>query len=132
MGGYFDIADKQNKVQELEKITQQNDFWQNQEFAKDVNTKLNNLQKNLKVWQKLQLELHETEEFLNLNEGPNSDDSEILKYLGEQVLKIEKICNELEFFTLFSEKYDEHDVHLSFFLVQEEQMHKIGLICCKE
>lgn len=87
------------------------DFWNNRERAVEVGKKLEDAEKEVSIWQELKKEITELEELAAMaaEEGDISIYEEAYRQYKELKEKFEK----LEFFVLFSGKYDKNNAILS-------------------
>ena len=101
------LDDKKNHLKELEFTMNEPDFWQNQEKAKKISQEYDELKKELETWNNIK---KETQDLLELAETAEKDkDYSIKDDLENKLVKLIKDFNKLEFFILFSEKYDERN-----------------------
>ncbi len=110
-GEFLDIDGKESKIRELQIKVNQPDFWQNQELAVTINKEIEDLQTEVDDWRNLYNEVKELEELVAVS-IEDSDDSFSLdarKKYKEFLKKFEK----LEFYILFSGKYDQDNAILS-------------------
>lgn len=89
---------------ELEKISLQDNFWEDAENSSQIFTKIKALQKKINTYENTSKEL---ENLVELNELLQSEyDGELLKDLFVDSKKIKETLEKLEIQTLFSGKYD--------------------------
>jgi peptide chain release factor 2 len=95
----------------LEKVISSPDFWQDQELAKVVSKKLNDLKSVIQDWKDLKKEVCDNIEMAQAaqEEGDKTLEKDLLKELKKISGKFEK----LEFLVLFSGKYDGFDAIFS-------------------
>lgn len=111
IGGYFDLDRKQAKINELKTITSQPDFWQDRNQAIKVGQDLETLETEVTQWQNLLTKVRQLEELVALasKEGDTT--------LGDEPVKtfeaLKKDLADLEFFIMFSSKYDAASAILS-------------------
>jgi len=108
-GGFFDIDGKEKVISEDEKLTLEEDFWNNPHraeiFLKELNRKKNivkNYDKTFQLWEDLEVIF----EFFNNGDAAESD-------LDEAWNKAEKALEELEFFRMFNDEEDKLSVVLN-------------------
>ena len=106
-GGYFDIDTKILRISELESITQDSNFWNNQKYVDEVMSELNNLKEIVHNNKELKSIVDSDIELLEILEVEMDDDikSEIINSLD--ILEI-KISN-LELYTLLGGPYDKNN-----------------------
>lgn len=110
-GEFLDIDGKKSKVRELQTKVNQPDFWKNQESAVATNKEIEDLQTEINDWENLYSEVKELEELVAvaIKDNDNSFTKEANKKYEEFLKKFEK----LEFFILFSGRYDQYNAILS-------------------
>jgi len=110
-GGYFDVDGQKNKLNELNRIVNKPDFWQERERAVEVSRKAEEITKEIDRWENLLKEITELEQIVAVagKEEDNSFYDESLKKYQE----LKKILEDFEFLVLFSEKYDRENAILS-------------------
>ena len=106
-GGYFDIENKIKRIDELEKITQKPDFWQDSKEVSKIMDELNNLKEivhnNKELKQKIESDI-ETLEILEI-EMDSKVKEELIKSLDDINEKISRI----ELYTLLGDEYDKNN-----------------------
>jgi peptide chain release factor 2 len=86
-------------------------FWNDQERAVKISKEAEDLDKEVKKWEKVK---NEIEEFFDLiNEAIKEKDNELEKDIEKNMADLEKRFEEMEFFALFSGKYDRDNAVLS-------------------
>jgi peptide chain release factor 2 len=95
------LGKKEKRIKELEKLTQEKDFWKNQKKAVKVNEELAELNEEMDFWGNIEKEL---DEMLEMSEMSEMNDK--IKLLEEKIKKA-------EIKALFSGQYDRKDVILS-------------------
>src|SRR5688572_15624772 len=100
-GGVFDVDTDLTKIAELETITAEPDFWQDQAKAQEVMRQLTRLRQGVAIWETIGKHLHETIELVQLG------DEELYEDLARETELLTRRVNELEFRTLFSGEYDD-------------------------
>ena len=99
-GGGFDLSVKIEKLDELEKLTQKPDFWNDTPKARGIMREVTYLRSEVAEWEKLSTQIADTLELAEL------EDSALYNDLAKEVDILVKQVNALEFRTLFSGKYD--------------------------
>lgn len=101
------LDDKRNHLKELEFFMNEPDFWKDNQKARKISEEHDELKKELETWDKIN---QETEELLELAvEAEKDKDYSIKDDLEKKLTKLIKEFNKLEFFILFSDKYDERN-----------------------
>ena len=101
----LDFVKKKKRVEELEKLTSEPTFWQDQEKAKTVGRELSDLQSAIGSWESLRQRLLDV---LEITELDKEDQSVNLRQDVElQTEKLEREFKDKEFELLFSAKYDQ-------------------------
>ncbi|MBA3757605.1 peptide chain release factor 2 [Candidatus Saccharibacteria bacterium] len=85
------------------------DFWQDQAEAQEVSKQESNLSKKIMSWRKIQHEVNELIELVEL------DDDSVQEELTRQMEKIEKKFKELKKESSYRGPYDDHDIILSIY-----------------
>jgi peptide chain release factor 2 len=103
----FELLKLENNKKEiinLEKITSEPDFWKDQEAAREMSQRLNDLKEEVEIWEKLKKEVDDVLDLARLDEKDKEVTlrEEIEKKYNELLAKFKK----LEFFVLFSESHD--------------------------
>ena len=105
-GGRFDEPTKQNRINDLETVMKEDNFWNDKRKSETIISEYNNLKKTLETSNNLkeEIEFH----FENLKE-PND---EVVTFATEELEKIEKKLDELELQVLLNGKYDKNNAVL--------------------
>ena len=93
---------KKKRIEELEKISNAENFWSDREKAQKVMQELENLRGDAKKLSEIETSLDNLAEMSELAEG----DEKIKKEIGDQLGKIEEEVGKLEFETLFRGERD--------------------------
>jgi peptide chain release factor 2 len=102
------LPKKREGIKKLEKISSEENFWQNPEEAQKVMRELENLRSDVKKLSEIEIELNNLTEMAELAEG----DKKIKREIEASVKKIEKNLENLELETLFSGEYDRNNAIL--------------------
>lgn len=104
---HFDISNIQKSINDLEKQSNETNFWLDPNNSSIVMTKLKRLQKKLQDYKKLEEELNNLEEMneLILLEA----DEQIARDILRDTNKIEEEIEKLELETLLNGKYDKNN-----------------------
>jgi len=105
------LDDKNNHLKDLEFQMAEPDFWKDNIKAKKISEEHDVLKKELETWDKIK---KETQDLLDFAEEAEKDKDYLIKNdLDKKLIKLTKEFDKLEFFILFSEKYDERNVILA-------------------
>ncbi len=110
-GAIFDIAGKQARLAQLEKILLKPDFWEKPEEGKNVLKERADLSEIIQTWQQLMAELEESELLLSL--AVEEKDEEALKEVSLQVRALRAGLRNLELRKLLGEENDQRNAILS-------------------
>ncbi|MDD3486785.1 MAG: peptide chain release factor 2 [Candidatus Moranbacteria bacterium] len=105
----FDFPKKKKRIEELEKESNTENFWQNPDEAQKVMQELEGLREDIKTLGEMETSLDDLSEMANLA----ADDSEIKKEIEKQIGSIGKNLEKIEFETLFRGEYDRSNAILS-------------------
>lgn len=100
------------KADELEKLSQDPNLWQDQSRAQQIMTQLGEIRKDLTAIEKLEKDLSQLEELVSLV-SQDEENKEILADLDKEIVQVEKNLSELELKTFLSGKYDDSSAILS-------------------
>ncbi len=109
MGGHFDLQSKNNKIKELETELQDENIWNNIDYANKVNSELVNLKKTVSSFNNLSTK---TNDSISLLEILSSEDTNELKELKTELNNIKNEINDLEIETLLNGPYDNSSCYL--------------------
>ena len=103
-GGYFDLDSLQEEIKKLDQQINSPDFWNDQENARRISQKNENLKSIIKDWDNLSLSIADS---LSLaKEAQSSEDSSITVELEKELVRLLEKFDRLEFLVLFSQKHD--------------------------
>jgi peptide chain release factor 2 len=105
--GVFDVANKVDRIAQLEQLTIAPGFWDDSTQAQAIMRQLTKLRDEVGVWQAVSERIGETRELLDL------DDDELKAELAHEVEALETAVAALEFRTLFSGTYDDEPAILA-------------------
>lgn len=109
MGGHFDLESKNNKIKELETELQDENIWNNVDYANKVNSELVNLKKTVSSFNNLSTKINDSISLLDIL---SSEDTNELKELGTELNNIKNEINDLEIETLLNGPYDNSSCYL--------------------
>jgi len=99
------------ELAEKRAIMEEPNFWNDQERAVKISKEAEDLDKEVKRWNKVK---NEIDDFFDLiNEAIKEKDNELEKDIDKNLTDLEKRFEEMEFFALFSGKYDRDNAILS-------------------
>ena len=101
---HFDVVNIEKELEELEKQTTTNEFWNDTENSSKVLKKITNLKNKLNNFKSIKSNLNNLDEMNKLLQI--DEDSELVKELINNTLELEKDINNLEITTLLCGKYD--------------------------
>lgn len=106
-GGVFDVDNKLAQILELEKITQEAEFWADSRQAQATMRELTKLRRQVAIWEEVSQRLRDSLELSELG------DDDLYDELVGEVERLGKIIADLEFRALFSGEYDDEDALLA-------------------
>lgn len=109
MGGHFDLQSKTIKINELETELQDENIWNNVDYANKVNSELVNLKKTVSSFKNLSTKINDS---ISLLEILSSEDTNELKELKTELNNIKNEINDLEIETLLNGPYDNSSCYL--------------------
>ena len=109
MGGHFDLESKTIKINELETELQDENIWNNVDYANKVNSELVNLKKTVSSFNNLSTKINDS---ISLLEILSSEDTNELKELETELNNIKNKINDLEIETLLNGPYDNSSCYL--------------------
>lgn len=102
MRGLFDFEVKSSKIEELEKLLNKNDIWEDPK-ATEISSELTTLKKDVSVFVFLTKELQNLKELISLKDELETD---MLLEIGNEIDALEIKLNELETSLLLNGEYD--------------------------
>ena len=109
MGGHFDLESKTIKINELETELQDENIWNNIDYANKVNSELVNLKKTVSSFNNLSTKINDS---ISLLEILSIEDTNELKELETELNNIKNEINDLEIETLLNGPYDNSSCYL--------------------
>ena len=109
MGGHFDLESKTIKINELETELQDENIWNNIDYANKVNSELVNLKKTVSSFNNLSTKINDSISLLDIL---SSEDTNELKELETELNNIKNEINDLEIETLLNGPYDNSSCYL--------------------
>ena len=103
----FDISHLENEIDKLEKITTQEEFWNNTKKTTEILSKLKQIKQKVENYKDLNKKVKNLEELCDLINIEY--DEEIANEIIENTKAVQKEIEDLEIVTLFKEKYDNNN-----------------------
>ncbi len=110
-GGIFDLESKKLRLDELDKLMQENDFWDDQKKAQNIINESNTLKSWLEPYEELKKRADDTGSLYEA--AIQENDESFLQELSQEVEKIEKELNDLEVRKMLSGEMDSKNCFLS-------------------
>lgn len=107
----LDIDRKEARAGEMRREMNIPGFWDDQAKAVKISKQAEGLEKEVREWTDFKREITDLEELVAV--GQNEGDDSIAEEVREQFKKLKKRFTKLEFYVLFSSKYDEGNTILS-------------------
>jgi peptide chain release factor 2 len=102
----LNLAQKQQKILELEEAMQASDFWNDTDQAQNISQQHNNLKTFVDFWQSIDTKITEVTELVSTN---TDHSAETEKYLEQQVQELETAFHQNRLLVMMSGKYDDHN-----------------------
>ena len=106
-GGHFDILSKKDKINELEKITMESNFWNDTNSAQKIIDEMNSLKEIVNMVESLKSDINNDLELSELLLDNN--DEELLHNLEEDLIILRQKIDKAEVFLLLSGPYDKNN-----------------------
>ncbi|MBD3363418.1 peptide chain release factor 2 [Candidatus Dojkabacteria bacterium] len=109
-------TDLQNKINSIEPITRQPNFWDNPQHAKKVMKELQTLKDKLENLKNISSSIEDIEAMIELKDEAEYDldtEQQAQKDIEKMTIKTKKVINKLEITTYLGDKYDSYDAILS-------------------
>lgn len=105
------------EAEKLRKLTQEQDFWDNQDHAQKIMKKLGRIDNELESINKLELELEDAETMAELADDkdntPGKPDVEVWEEIDKMLVVLDKRLDVLETQTYLSGRFDQYDAILT-------------------
>ncbi len=111
LGDALEMDGKETEIAELEAITVQPGFWEDQEQAQKTLKKITGLKHSVDCYRQLETDCEEAETLLEM--ALEDNDESLEGDISSMVKALEKSLDKLEIAVLFSGKYDDHDCIIS-------------------
>ncbi|MFC1485144.1 peptide chain release factor 2 [bacterium] len=106
-GGVFEIDSKIEKLSEIEKISHDPDFWNDQQNAQKVMQEINALKVDINSWQTLNQDLENNYELWEMAELEN--DKEVLREVEGELVKLKEKIDRFNFEAKLNGKFDKNN-----------------------
>jgi peptide chain release factor 2 len=110
-GGVFDLDAKRAQIAKLEEQSADPAIWGDQQAAKVVMRELSDLREQVSTWDKLQQDVAETRELLEM--ATEAEDESILAEVNTETENLRKRYDQLEFHLALGGRYDRSDAILT-------------------
>lgn len=107
----LDLDKTQVELRDLEKQSENPDFWQDQKKAIEINQKIDELREEIQKWEQLKKEVDDLLELAELDK--EDKDVNLRQEIEAKLAQLEKKFAKLEFFVLLDQKYDRHNAIMS-------------------
>ena len=107
----FDIAGKQARSNELEKMVAKQDFWENPEASRDVLKERSGLNEIIRTWRDLASEMEDNELLFDM--AVEEQDESNLKEVQRKLSELQKKYRELELWQTLSDENDDKNAIVS-------------------
>lgn len=107
----FELAQKQQRILEIEDLMSASEFWHDQQTAKALTKEVNRLKSDLEIWTNLEKELAEIDDLSRMAQKEN--DSSITLDLKAKFEHLKGVFDDFKVNTFLSEKYDSYDAIMS-------------------
>ncbi len=107
----LDLEKSKAELVEKRAIMEEPNFWSDQERAVKISKEAEDLDKEIKKWEGVKAEIDDV--FGLINEAIKENDNILEKEIDKNLTDLEKRFEDLEFFALFSGKYDRNNAVIS-------------------
>jgi len=108
---FLDLDQKTKEVTKLEQEMNQKDFWQDQDKAKKISQKVSDYKEEIEVWTKIRDEVADILELALMDQ--KDQEVNLRQEVEAKYLELEKQFTDLEFYLLYSDKYDKNNALLA-------------------
>jgi len=109
LGGFFDIESKKTELKNLETLSFESNFWDNQEKAQKILQQVTRLKSDIELWNKLTDDLEHNYELYQMLLEETEPDENLQKELEEKFLDIEKKIEQIDLQLKLSAKFDKNN-----------------------
>lgn len=110
-GIHFDLANKEKRIEELEREMEAPDFWDDTEVSQKKMKELKSYKDDVEVYQQLENGYEDIETLIEM--GYEENDASIIPEIEEELSRLKTNYEELRIKTLLSGEYDKNDAILS-------------------
>jgi len=110
-GGFFEINNKQETVEKLQKETSNPDFWNDNSSAQKTLQEITRLNEWIDLWRNLDKKYQDISSLIELAESENDDTLE--DAFEKDIKKLDNEISDLEFKNMLKDKEDEYDAILT-------------------
>ncbi|WP_140398231.1 peptide chain release factor 2 [Blautia sp. An249] len=103
----LDLANKEKRIEELEREMEAPDFWDNPERSQNMMKELKYLKDDMETYQNLQSQMEDMETMIEM--GYEENDPELIPEIQEMLDQFEKSFESIRIKTLLSGEYDKND-----------------------
>ena len=100
----LDLANKEKRIEELERKMEEPDFWDNPERSQEMMKELKSLKDDKEIYENLESQRDDMETLIEM--GYEDEDPAMVKELEEEIHTFEKVFEKLKIQTLLSGEYD--------------------------
>ena len=100
----LDLANKEKRIEELERKMEEPDFWDNPERSQEMMKELKSLKDDKEIYENLESQRDDMETLIEM--GYEDEDPEMVKELEEEIHTFEEVFEKLKIQTLLSGEYD--------------------------
>ncbi len=110
-GGFFDLDQTRQKIGELESEVSEPDFWKDTKHAKAKSQELDELKEEVSRWEAIKKDVDDLVDLSSL--AHKEHDESIRGDVEKKFAEVTKRFRELEFYIMFSQKYDKRNAILA-------------------
>ncbi len=110
-GGFFEIDEKIEKIKELEKETEKQDFWNDNKAAQKILQEISNLKKWVEEYNSVEKHSSDIQTLIEMGEAEEEESLEA--EIDEEITKLIKEVDNLEFRNMLSDEDDKCDAILT-------------------
>jgi peptide chain release factor 2 len=126
-GGFFDVNEKEKRIDQLTKQMAEVNFWDDKETAEKVIEESNNLKKSIEKIAELRTNIDDNLEMLEVI--GSSPDEEMREAIEQELPIIDKKFSSLSLEIMLNGPYDKMMPYLRYMQEQVEPNRVIGLVC---
>ncbi len=110
LGGLFDLAEKKEKIKQLEEKMSAPDFWDDQKKAQQTIAEANALKDKVETFETIERKTEDAE--LMYEMAKEEEDQELLEELNVELKELKQLVNDFEIEMLLNEPYDKNNAIL--------------------